>query len=125
MVVVEGVARSLDPSLNLWTAAEPIAKEWMEANLGPVGRLRKDAREGASEVSQFLAEVPALFSVAERTFVAPSARWREPACASTRNSSRRLAPEDARRGGASTRSLFGSAPWALAAIAARQFLGLA
>ena len=31
MVVVEGVARSLDPALNLWSAAEPIAKEWMRA----------------------------------------------------------------------------------------------
>jgi ubiquinone biosynthesis protein len=68
MVVVEGVARSLDPSLNLWSAAEPIAREWMEANLGPAGAL-KDAREGASEVSKFLAEVPALLSVAERTMI--------------------------------------------------------
>jgi ubiquinone biosynthesis protein len=69
MVVVEGVARSLDPSLNLWSAAEPIAKEWMDANLGPAGAL-KDAREGASELSKFLAEVPALLSVTERTMVA-------------------------------------------------------
>jgi ubiquinone biosynthesis protein len=69
MVVVEGVARSLDPSLNLWSAAEPIAKDWMEANLGPAGAL-KDAREGASEVSKFLAEIPALLSVAERTMTA-------------------------------------------------------
>jgi ubiquinone biosynthesis protein len=68
MVVVEGVARSLDPSLNLWSAAEPIAREWMEANLGPAGAL-KDAREGASEVSKFLAEIPALLSVAERTMI--------------------------------------------------------
>ena len=28
MVIVEGVARSLDPALNIWTAAEPIAREW-------------------------------------------------------------------------------------------------
>src|SRR5262249_61598455 len=38
MVVVEGVARSLDPELNLWTAAEPIAREWVESNLGVAGR---------------------------------------------------------------------------------------
>jgi ubiquinone biosynthesis protein len=95
MVVVEGVARSLDPSLNLWTAAEPIAKEWMEANLGPAGAL-KDAREGASEVSKFLAEVPALLSVAERTFVALG----EMARGGVRlddNSITRLAAEEARR----------------------------
>jgi ubiquinone biosynthesis protein len=69
MVVAEGVARALDPSLNMWSAAEPIAKQWMEANLGPTGAL-KDAREGASELSKFLADVPSLLSAAERTMVA-------------------------------------------------------
>lgn len=59
MVIVEGVARSLDPSLNLWTAAEPIAREWMEQNLGPVGRL-KEAGEGATTIGKVLAEVPNL-----------------------------------------------------------------
>ena len=34
MVIVEGVARSLNPELNMWTAAEPIAKAWMQDNLG-------------------------------------------------------------------------------------------
>lgn len=35
MVIVEGVARDLDPTLNVWVAAEPVAKEWMESNLLP------------------------------------------------------------------------------------------
>src|SRR2546429_308167 len=39
MVVVEGVGRSLDPKLDIWTAAEPVVREWMERHLGPVGRL--------------------------------------------------------------------------------------
>ncbi len=69
MVVVEGVARSLDPSLNLWTAAEPIAREWIEANLGAAGAL-KDAREGAGELGKFLGDVPGLLAQAERTFAA-------------------------------------------------------
>ncbi len=69
MVVVEGVARSLDPTLNLWTAAEPIAREWIESNLGAAGAI-KDARAGAGEVGKFLAEVPALLGQAERTFAA-------------------------------------------------------
>ena len=34
MVVAEGVARSLDPELNLWTAAEPIARAWVESQPG-------------------------------------------------------------------------------------------
>ncbi len=69
MVVVEGVARSLDPSLNLWTAAEPIAREWVELNLGPAGAI-KDAREGAGQIGRILGEVPALLGQAERTMTA-------------------------------------------------------
>jgi ubiquinone biosynthesis protein len=47
MVVVEGVARSLDPKLDMWTVAEPVVREWIERNLGPAGRL-EDAAEGRS-----------------------------------------------------------------------------
>jgi ubiquinone biosynthesis protein len=66
MVVVEGVARSLDPELNLWTAAEPIAKEWVESNLGVTGRLR-EAGAGAETLGRVLAEAPRLLEQAERT----------------------------------------------------------
>jgi ubiquinone biosynthesis protein len=66
MVIVEGVARSLDPNLNLWVSAEPIAREWIEANLGVVGRL-KDAGEGAEVMGRVLAEVPRLLEQAERS----------------------------------------------------------
>ena len=69
MVVVEGVARSLDPELNLWTAAEPIAREWVESNLGVAGRLR-EAGEGAELFGKVVAEVPRLLERAESTAVA-------------------------------------------------------
>jgi ubiquinone biosynthesis protein len=69
MVVVEGVARGLDPELNIWTAAEPIAKEWIEANYGVAGRLR-EAGEGAETLGKVLAEVPRLLEQAERTALA-------------------------------------------------------
>jgi ubiquinone biosynthesis protein len=61
MVVVEGVARSLDPKLDMWTVAEPVVREWMERHLGAAGRL-EGATEGALEVGRFLGEVPALLS---------------------------------------------------------------
>ena len=35
MVVVEGVARSLDPNLNIWKAARPVVEDYIKANLGP------------------------------------------------------------------------------------------
>ncbi len=66
MVIVEGVARSLDPSLNMWVAAEPIAREWVEANLGLSGRL-KEAGEGAGMAGRLLAEAPRLLEQAEGT----------------------------------------------------------
>jgi ubiquinone biosynthesis protein len=61
MVVVEGVARKLDPKLDMWTVAEPVVREWIERNLGPVGRI-EDAAEGAVEVGRFLGGVPGLLS---------------------------------------------------------------
>src|SRR5436190_11202162 len=69
MVVVEGVARGLDPSLNMWTAAEPVARQWIEDNLGPMGRLR-EAGEGASEIGKALANLPALLTQGQQTAVA-------------------------------------------------------
>ncbi len=44
MVVVEGVARVLDPKLDMWTVAEPVVREWIERHLGPIGRI-EDAAE--------------------------------------------------------------------------------
>ncbi|MFL6796524.1 MAG: 2-polyprenylphenol 6-hydroxylase [Xanthobacteraceae bacterium] len=61
MVVVEGVGRSLDPKLDMWTVAEPVVREWMERNLGPVGRI-EHAAEGALELSRLLAGVPHLLA---------------------------------------------------------------
>jgi ubiquinone biosynthesis protein len=59
MVVVEGVARSLDPKINMWMAAEPVVKEWMAAELGPAGRLR-EAAQGLSMLGTMLSAAPRL-----------------------------------------------------------------
>jgi ubiquinone biosynthesis protein len=58
MVVVEGVARSLDPKLDMWTVSEPVVREWVERHLGPAGRI-ENAAEGAVG---FLSGVPSLMS---------------------------------------------------------------
>jgi ubiquinone biosynthesis protein len=65
MVVVEGVARTLDPRLDIWTTAEPVAREWIGRNLGPAGRLEGAAR-GAGEIGYFLARIPGLLQRALR-----------------------------------------------------------
>ncbi len=64
-VIVEGVARGLDPNLNLWTAAEPVAREWVEANYGVTGRLR-EAGEGAETLGKILSDLPDLLERAEQ-----------------------------------------------------------
>jgi ubiquinone biosynthesis protein len=61
MVVAEGVARSLDPQLDMWKTAEPVVREWIERHLGAVGRLQ-EASEGAGEVGRFLSGMPMLLS---------------------------------------------------------------
>ena len=61
MVVVEGVARSLDPKLDMWSTAEPVVREWMTRHLGPAGKL-ENAAQGAAEVGRFVGNAPGLLS---------------------------------------------------------------
>ena len=61
MVVVEGVGRSLDPKLDMWTTAEPVVREWIERHLGPAGKI-EGAAEGASEIGRFIGNVPGLLT---------------------------------------------------------------
>src|SRR5579859_7310821 len=57
MVVVEGVARGFDPKLDIWTTAEPVVREWIERNLGPLGRIQ-GAVLGAGELTHLLSKLP-------------------------------------------------------------------
>ncbi len=59
MVVVEGVARALDPKLDMWSTAEPVVREWMTRYLGPVGKLGA-AAEGVSEIGRLAGGLPSL-----------------------------------------------------------------
>ena len=74
MVVVEGVARKLDPQLNRWSTAEPVVGAWIAENLGPRGRL-DDVGRGLSSIAAFLAEGPRrLEEFADRLETALNAR---------------------------------------------------
>ena len=59
MVVVEGVARSFDPKLDIWKVADPVVREWIERNLGPIGRIQ-GAMSGAGELGRVLSGLPAI-----------------------------------------------------------------
>lgn len=65
MVVVEGVGRMLDPQLDMWRTAEPVVREWMSRNLGPVGRI-EEAGRGAISVAGAIAALPENLSRGER-----------------------------------------------------------
>ncbi|HVH80251.1 MAG TPA: AarF/UbiB family protein, partial [Stellaceae bacterium] len=41
MVLVEGVGRQLDPTVNIWALARPLIEQWMRDNRGPEARLRQ------------------------------------------------------------------------------------
>jgi len=57
MVVVEGVARSLNPNLDMWKTAEPVVGSWIKDNLGPVGKLR-DAGDVLGALAKIANDLP-------------------------------------------------------------------
>jgi ubiquinone biosynthesis protein len=61
MVVVEGVARTFDPKLDIWKTAEPVVREWIERNLGPTGRIQ-GAMAGVGDLARVLAGLPEIAS---------------------------------------------------------------
>ncbi len=65
MVVVEGVARSLDPDFDMWKTAEPVVAGWIADNLGPKAALA-DAHAGLSAAIRIAREAPAFAERLER-----------------------------------------------------------
>jgi ubiquinone biosynthesis protein len=62
MVVVEGVARTLNPDLNMWVTAEPVVGGWIKRQLGPAGKLE----QAAGSLSQLFAGLPGVLEDARR-----------------------------------------------------------
>ncbi len=68
IVVVEGVARNLDPSINMWTAAEPIMERFITDFVGPEARLR-EAADGMTQLSRVAARLPETLENLEKAAV--------------------------------------------------------
>ncbi|MEQ8599860.1 MAG: 2-polyprenylphenol 6-hydroxylase [Devosia sp.] len=64
MVLVEGVARTLDPDLDIWTVAEPVVGEWLRREEGPLGRIEELAGH-LSRIGEAAGRVPGLIAQAE------------------------------------------------------------
>ena len=59
MVVVEGVARSLNPTINIWKVAQPIVESYIRDNIGPRALVRDLART-ARVLARFGPKLPRL-----------------------------------------------------------------
>ncbi|MBJ6987179.1 MULTISPECIES: 2-polyprenylphenol 6-hydroxylase [unclassified Devosia] len=66
MVLVEGVARTLDPELDIWTVAEPVVGDWLRREQGPIGRL-EDLYGHFTRAYEAAGRVPNLIAQAEAT----------------------------------------------------------
>jgi len=63
MVVVEGVARGLDPHINIWQVARPIVEGYIKENIGPKAVLR-DLLKTVRVLSRFGPRLPGLVEAA-------------------------------------------------------------
>jgi ubiquinone biosynthesis protein len=62
MVVVEGVARKLDPDTNIWDVSRPIIEDWLKKVKNPINK----ANEVISEASEVIKRLPDLPIIMDR-----------------------------------------------------------
>jgi ubiquinone biosynthesis protein len=93
MVVVEGVARTLNPDLNMWVAAEPVVRSWIERKLGPVGRIET----GVTSLGRMAMSLPTLFEDAARASTMLSDMAKSGGLRLDRETTEALARAEARR----------------------------
>jgi ubiquinone biosynthesis protein len=65
MVVVEGVARTLNPRFNMWKASEPVVGAWIRDNLGPK-RIVSDVRDGLHAALRLAEAAPEIAAKTEK-----------------------------------------------------------
>jgi ubiquinone biosynthesis protein len=63
MVVVEGVARSMNPNINIWEVAQPIVEDYIKESIGPKALL-KDLSKTALILARFGSRLPQLAEAA-------------------------------------------------------------
>jgi ubiquinone biosynthesis protein len=63
MVVVEGVARSLDPNMNIWKVAQPVVEQYIKQSIGPRAAAN-DLAKTARVLARFGPRLPGLVEAA-------------------------------------------------------------
>ena len=71
MVVVEGVARKLNPNTNIWETSKPVLEKWLKETKDPINSLTETLKDSA-EVLKKLPELPRIMDKANQalTFMA-------------------------------------------------------
>jgi ubiquinone biosynthesis protein len=71
MVVVEGVARKLNPNTNIWETSKPVLESWLKETKDPINNL-KEGLKGTTEVIKRLPDFPEIMDKANQalTFLA-------------------------------------------------------
>ena len=64
MIIVEGVARNLDPNINFWEVSKPEIEEWLKDELGIKNRL-KETQETLKVLARKVPDLPNFLSRAE------------------------------------------------------------
>ncbi len=59
MVVVEGVARSLNPQINIWQVARPVVEDYIRKNIGPQAALR-DLKKTLEVLTRYGPRLPSI-----------------------------------------------------------------
>jgi len=65
MVVVEGVARKLNPNTNIWETSKPVLENWLKETKDPINTLN-DTLKSTSEVLKKLPEFPKIMDKANQ-----------------------------------------------------------
>ena len=71
MVVVEGVARKLNPNTNIWETSKPVLENWLQETKDPINSLNNTIKN-TTEVLKKLPEFPEIMDKANQalTFLA-------------------------------------------------------
>jgi len=65
MVVVEGVARKLNPDTNIWKTSRPVLENWIKETKDPINSLN-DALKNTTEAIKRLPEFPEIMDKANQ-----------------------------------------------------------
>ena len=67
MIIVEGVARKLDPNINFWEISKPEIEKWLKDELGAINRL-KQTQEILRSLARKVPDLPDFLNRADTAF---------------------------------------------------------